>query len=296
MEKMTVLITGGGGQLSSELERSVPRHIKAVVCSPKELDITSKESIVRNIGEEVPSIVINCAAYTAVDSAEDNIDKAYAVNRDGVALLADECRKNGVGLIHISTDFVFDGKKCVPYKVNDVPNPISVYGKSKYEGEKVLMEEYWEGSVIIRTAWLYSIFGNNFVKTMLRLFSERDEVKVVEDQIGSPTWATNLASFLWHVVDNFRDFRSNIVHFTDSGIASWYDFAVAIEEESRQWRSKDIEIIPVSSAEFPQKAARPSYSVLDKSKTWKLWGKVGKHWRSSLRSMLKEFFVEKAEG
>ncbi len=290
MEK-SVLITGGGGQLARELVDIQPHHFRLSVYSSNELDITDNNSVNNILDNTLPYAVINCAAYTAVDKAEDEREAAFRVNRDGVALLAEACRNRNIRLIHISTDFVFDGHKSRPYCTNDEPNPLSIYGRSKYEGEKKLFACYRNGSVIVRTAWLYSAFGNNFVKTMLRLFSEKDEVRVVDDQVGSPTWAKNLASFLWFVVDNFDDVSGEILHFTDLGVASWYDFAVAIEEESRKWRgNKEIKVIPIATGEFPQRAIRPSYSVLDKTITWKIWGKTSDHWRVSLRKMLKHLY------
>ncbi len=289
--KKSVLITGGGGQLASELINIKPSHFEALVYSSDEMDVTDENSVNNLLDDILPFVVINCAAYTAVDRAEDEKDVAFRVNRDGVALLARACRSRRIKLIHISTDFVFDGSKSRPYRTDDEPAPLSVYGKSKYEGERELFSCYREGSVIVRTAWLYSAFGSNFVKTMLKLFSGRDEVRVVDDQIGTPTWAANLASFLWFVVDNFDDVKGKILHFTDLGIASWYDFAVAIEEESRKWRgNKIVEVIPITTDEFPQKAVRPCYSVLDKTDTWKIWGKTSDYWRVSLRKMLEQFY------
>ncbi|SFM90787.1 dTDP-4-dehydrorhamnose reductase [Thermodesulforhabdus norvegica] len=284
--RIRVIVTGGGGQLSSELEKCSPEGLQVIVCSPSELNITSRESVRAALEQWKPSIVINCAAYTAVDRAEEEAEKAFLVNKEGVRILAEECRKRNAGIIHISTDFVFDGLTSRPYTINDTPNPISVYGKSKLEGEQILLELYRQSTIVVRTAWLYSIYGKNFVKTMLSLFEKEAIVKVVHDQVGTPTWAFNLASFLWFLAVNFDSYKSRIFHFTDAGVASWYDFAVAIEEESREWRRKPVEIVPVSSAEYPSKAKRPQFSVLDKRDTWRIWNRPV-HWRKALRMMLK---------
>lgn len=284
-EKIKLLITGGGGQLGTELAGCSPKELEVVVCSSSELDITSRESVSTALKRWSPNIVINCAAYTAVDRAEEEVEKAFLVNRDGVKILAEECRRTGTGIIHISTDFVFDGLSSRPYTVYDTPNPISVYGKSKLEGERMLFRVCPESSIVVRTAWLYSVHGKNFVKTMLTLFEKEASVRVVCDQIGTPTWAFNLASFLWFLALNFDAYRGNIFHFTDAGVASWYDFAVAIEEESREWRKRPVEIIPIRSSEFPAKARRPHFSVLDKAGTWQIWNRPV-HWRKALRTML----------
>ncbi|HDL90150.1 MAG TPA: dTDP-4-dehydrorhamnose reductase [Thermodesulforhabdus norvegica] len=288
---MKVIVTGGGGQLSTELSRVAPAEDDVAVLSSGELDITDGDSIRQVLDLEKPHIVINCAAYTAVDRAEDEQDMAYLVNRDGVALLARECARRNIGLIHISTDFIFDGKAGRPYRPDDIPAPLSVYGASKLEGEQELMSLYPNESIIVRTAWLYSAYGRNFVKTMLELFETKDVVKVVEDQVGTPTWAHNLANFLWFLTANFKNCKGRILHFTDTGVASWYDFAVAIEEESRKWRSKkEVQVLPVSSEEYPTKARRPFYSVLDKTETWRVWGRTSEHWRVSLRKMLRDYY------
>lgn len=283
------IITGGLGQLGWELQRTKPLHWDVWITDVDEMDITKRESVFQAFQNFRPEIVINAAAYTAVDKAEDEKELAFKVNRDGVENIVLEAKKVGCRVIHVSTDFVFDGYSGVPYRPDDKPNPLGIYGISKLEGEHVIKDSYREGAVIVRTAWLYSSHGNNFVKTMLRLFKERSIVQVVSDQIGTPTWAFNLAKFLWFLADCTPDRLDGFCyHFTDAGVASWYDFAVAIEEETRLWRDHPVEIIPIKSADYPTKALRPHFSVLDKESSWKLWDERPQHWRKALRQMLKE--------
>jgi dTDP-4-dehydrorhamnose reductase len=199
-------------------------------------------------------------------------------------------RSNGAYIIHISTDFVFDGRKGSPYHPNDPTCPIGVYGASKLAGEVILSHEYAKHSSVVRTAWLYSSHGQNFVKSMLRLFEDRTELGIVADQIGTPTWAHNLAILLWKMVLAPRK-HPGIYHFTDAGVASWYDFALAIEEDSRDFRGKEVAIKPIRTEDYPTKARRPSYSVLEKSSTWECWDVEPIHWRRSLQQMLKELFA-----
>lgn len=286
------IITGGLGQLGWELSRTKPTHWDIVVTDVEEMDITKKEAVAKTVSDVKPDLIINAAAYTAVDRAEDEKELALKINRDGVINIALEAKKINCRLIHISTDFVFDGFSGVPYRPDDRANPLSSYGSTKLAGEKALAELYPEGSVIVRTAWLYSSHGNNFVKTMLRLFQRESVVRVVCDQVGTPTWAFNLARFLWFLADNFPSASSGIkcYHFTDAGVASWYDFAVAIEEETSSWRNHSVEIIPISSKDYPAKATRPHFSVLDKEDTWKLWDEKPQHWRKALRNMLEELY------
>ncbi|MEJ5300646.1 MAG: dTDP-4-dehydrorhamnose reductase [Thermodesulforhabdaceae bacterium] len=284
-----VIITGGLGQLGWELQRTKPSHWEVWITDIDEMDITQPESVAKAFQDFKPHLVINAAAYTAVDKAEDDVEMAFRVNRDGVINIAREARVGQCRIIHISTDFVFDGFSGVPYSPDDTPNPIGVYAKSKLAGENALMEVYPEGSLIVRTAWLYSAHGNNFVKTMLRLFQSQQVVRVVSDQVGTPTWAFNLARFLWFLADcNFVLLDHRRYHFTDAGVASWYDFAVAIEEETRSWRNHTVEVMPIFSKDYPTKATRPHFSVLNKEVAWKLWNEKPQHWRKALRCMLQE--------
>ncbi|MGQ9668612.1 MAG: dTDP-4-dehydrorhamnose reductase [Desulfosoma sp.] len=283
----TVLVTGIFGQLGWELRRSCPESVRLVGVDLPEVDITQGDHVARMFADHSPHVVVNAAAYTAVDRAEQEPEAAYAVNRDAVRLLAEACARHGAHLLQISTDFVFDGTLSRPYSPDDAPNPLSVYGASKMAGEKMTLEVLRDRCTIVRTAWLYSSHGANFVKSMLRLFEERDEVRVVSDQVGTPTWAANLADFLWALLQRER-VPSGIYHFTDAGVASWYDFAVAVEEETRPKRRKRVWVRPIRTEEYPTPARRPSYSVLDKHSAWSLWPRSPEHWREALRRMLQE--------
>ena len=281
-----IMIAGMGGQLGFELKRSAPENVVLFAPTEADLDITSRDSVFTCIEREKPEVIINCAAYTAVDKAESETEKAYAVNQTGPRYLAEAARQHNALLAHISTDFVFDGSHGKPYRIEDKPNPLSVYGKSKLAGENEVMSSSAE-AFIVRTAWLYSSHGNNFVKTMLRLMQERESIGVVADQIGTPTWANSLARVIWQLLDhNAR----GLFHWSDAGVASWYDFAVAIQEEAlaRGLLQKQIPIKPIATADYPVPATRPGFSVLDKTATCRLLGHQPDHWRTNLRQMLKE--------
>jgi dTDP-4-dehydrorhamnose reductase len=283
-----IMLTGANGQLGWELQRHAQRLGCPVHAFDRHtLDIANAgivDSIVDNL---CPDIIINAAAYTAVDRAEEEPQQAYAVNRDGAANLAWAAHECGATLIHVSTDFVFDGAKGMPYEPDDEPCPQGIYGASKLAGELAVQKIMGDKALIIRTAWVYSAFGNNFVKTMLRLMGSRDELRVVDDQIGSPTWARGLADCIWRAL---KSHLTGTYHWTDAGVASWYDFAVAIQEEALNLEllNKRVPVKPISTSEYALPAKRPSYSVLDKSDTWKKLGYVAPHWRGSLRSMLTE--------
>jgi len=283
----TVVVTGILGQLGWEMERSAPSWARLVGADLPETDITRSDHVERLFLENRPEVVVNAAAYTAVDRAEQEPEAAYRINRDAVSLLARTCAQFGTHLVHLSTDFVFDGALSRPYRPDDAPNPLGVYGASKRAGEEAVLQILKEKGTIVRTAWLYSSHGANFVKTMLRLFQERDEVRVVSDQVGTPTWAANLADFLWGLVER-ESVPAGIYHFTDAGVASWYDFAVAVEEETRHRRSRPVLVRPIRTEDYPTPARRPSYSVLDKQAAWALWGRRPDHWRDALRRMLLE--------
>jgi dTDP-4-dehydrorhamnose reductase len=290
MNPLKVLIVGSQGQLGWELERSQPGDLDVVTMDLPDIDITDGPGLTTLLGSVQPRVIINAAAYTQVDRAEDEKEKAFVINEIGTRHLVEAARSVGAYIIHVSTDFVFDGQKGSPYTPEDLPCPVGVYGKSKLAGEQILIQEYRKQSTIVRTAWLYSAHGQNFVKSMLRLFEDRSELKVVADQTGTPTWAYHLAHLLWEMVLSSKN-HPGIYHFTDAGVASWYDFAVAIEEESRTFRrGKEVEIKPIRTEEYPTKARRPPYSVLDKSSTWSQWNVTPVHWRKGLRSMLKELF------
>lgn len=285
---MKVLITGKNGQLGRELCKSVPKDIEFIAYGHQELDITSRDTVTRLISAAKPDVIINTAAYTAVDKAESNNEGAYAANAIGAGYLAAAAHEVSACFIHLSTDFVFDGMKSSPYFPDDPVAPLSVYGKSKAEGEKLVRENYAANSIIMRTSWVYSVTGNNFVKTMLRLMNERNEIRVVADQIGSPTWAKNLAQVIWSMIAN--NTPAGTYHWSDSGVASWYDFAVAIFEEARGLTMLDheVSILPIVTSQYPTPARRPAYSVMDTTATRNVWGIHTEHWRSALRKMLLE--------
>jgi dTDP-4-dehydrorhamnose reductase len=284
---LKVALFGKNGQLSWELQRTVPDICELVVFGSATCDIRNRGAVDDIIAETAPDLIINTAAYTAVDLAEEEQDQAFAVNSTGVANLARAAVNSDIRLVHISTDFVFDGRKSSPYFPEDTPNPLGVYGESKLEGEAQIAKELADNSLVIRTSWLYSAHGNNFVKTMLRLMGERDALSVVADQVGSPTWANGLAETIWLAVQKKT---VGLHHWTDSGVASWYDFAVAIYEEALILGliKKELEILPIRSDNYPTPARRPSYSVLDTGSIHDALDKTSPHWRVNLRKMLRE--------
>jgi dTDP-4-dehydrorhamnose reductase len=235
------------------------------------------------IRAEAPDLVLNAAAYTAVDKAESEEDAARAINAGAVAAMVAALDETGGRLVHVSTDFVFDGTSPRAYRPDDERNPLSAYGRSKAAGEVVLRPI----DLLVRTAWVYSAAGANFVRTMLRLMRERDEVRVVADQIGAPTWAPGLARTLWELAGAEA---SGIFHHCDAGVASWYDFAVAIQEEALATGllSREVQVRPIATSEFPTPARRPAFSLLDSSSTRALLGDGHTHWRVNLRRMLEE--------
>jgi len=288
---MKFLVTGANGQVGWELQRTVPDDCSTAFYGSAELDITDAEAVTNVITVVQPDVIVNAAAYTAVDKAESEKEKAHRVNCDGVVNLGKAAGACSAKLVHISTDFVFDGQKSSPYLPGDPTNPLGVYGQSKLEGEIALSKlDCFDNTAIIRTSWVYSSHGNNFVKTMLRLMGEREQLGVVADQVGSPTWAHGLAQVIWKIIDK------NIVgkyHYTDSGVASWYDFASAVYEEAKSLDllTSDVLIKPINTTEYPTPAQRPPYSVLDKTSLTQALCYTPVHWRSSLRSMLKELKV-----
>jgi dTDP-4-dehydrorhamnose reductase len=280
------LITGAAGQLGRELLAVAPSSWDTVGCSSSELDITRPESVADVLGRERPTLVINAAAYTNVDAAEQEADRAEAVNASGAAHVAAGARRIGARLIHLSTDFVFDGGQGRPYLPEDQPRPLGVYGRSKLAGESEVARLTRGEALIVRTAWLYSGTGRNFVLTLLRLLSERDEVGIVSDQVGTPTSCGSLAEALWAAAT--CQHLHGIHHWTDAGVATRYDFAVAIQEESLALGllTRVIPIRPLRSEEYPTAAKRPCYSVLDATATSSILGLPRRHWRSNLRAML----------
>lgn len=284
---MKVIVTGAGGQVGWELQRTVPSGIELIALHRAGLDISSPEQVDLLIEREKPDWVINAAAYTAVDKAEEELDLAYLINRDGAKNIAQACKKIGARMLQISTDFVFDGNQSTPYLLASTPAPLSIYGTSKQAGDEVVLQNLGDECSIVRTSWVYSSHGNNFVKTMISLMSERPKLSIVADQIGTPTWANGLAVAIWNMVE--RNY-SGIHHWTDYGVASWYDFAVAIYEESTSMGllNNICSVKPIKTDQYPLPAARPQYSVLDKSETVALLERDPEHWRVALRKMLKE--------
>jgi len=281
-----ILITGANGQLGSEIKKLSPLFpsFTFFFTDIEQLDLLDKPSLREFIVQNQIHYVINCAAYTAVDKAEDEPQICRMVNRDAVQNLA-EAIKGKARIIHISTDYVFDGKGNLPLKETDPVNPQSVYGKTKMEGEQILMEILPE-SMIVRTSWLYSEFGNNFVKTMLRLGKEREQLSVVNDQFGTPTYAADLASTLLHIIkfaEEENTFPSGIYHYSNEGACSWYDFCLKIFELTGIQNCKGH---PIPTSEYPTKATRPQYSVLDKTKIKQTFGLEIPSWEDSLKNML----------
>lgn len=288
---MRILITGANGQLGYELNRAAPDGVELLLVDVDQLDITDAETIGTFFAQHKPSAVINAAAYTAVDKAESDNELAYAVNATGPQLLAQACAKAVIPMVQVSTDFIFDGSQSAPYQPEDKPNPISVYGDSKLKGEQAVTEILGNKASIIRTAWVYSVHGNNFVKTMLRLMTEREQLGVVADQMGTPTWANSLAHACWNACLNLMEGKEGgVYHWTDAGTASWYDFAVAIQDEALGLGMLDrrIPINPIATSAYPTPAARPSYSVLDKATAYEQLDMHPTHWRANLRAMLNE--------
>ena len=283
---MKVMLSGAKGQLGSELISTLPKGIKLFTYDVKTLDICNKEQVSTVIAELQPNVIINAAAYTAVDKAESEREKAYQVNVAGAKNLAELAKENNVRLIHISTDFVFDGLATSPYQEDSATNPVSYYGETKLLAEKAIIQVLPKQHIIIRTAWLYSTYGNNFVKTMLKLMQDKDELKVVSDQQGTPTYAKNLAQVIWQCCQHNE--LSGIYHWSDAGNINWYEFAIAIQEEAQQRNllNKKIPIHPIPTEEYPTPATRPGYSVLDKSKISKALGIKPKPWRENLSQML----------
>lgn len=284
---MKVLIAGANGQLGQELQITAGSEFEIVALGRDQLNIGDQRRVEQVLKEIKPQLVINAAAYTAVDKAEQESELAYQINRDGVANLAGACQKIQARLIHISTDFVFDGCQSTAYKPADPVNPLGCYGESKYAGEQALQTSGLKDYLIVRTAWVYSSFGGNFVKTMLRLMADRDSLGVVVDQVGTPTYARELARAIWRMAQQTE--LQGILHWTDAGIASWYDFAVAIQEEALELGllTKPIPINPISTDAYPTPARRPAFSVLDKTETWDLLQCPAVHWRIQLRQMLR---------
>jgi dTDP-4-dehydrorhamnose reductase len=284
---LTVLITGAGGQVGRALLHTAPTTFQVLGISHGELDIGDAKAVSEYFRLHSPDVVINAAAYTAVDRAESEPDLALRVNGEGPRNLAAAARDSGARLVHISTDFVFDGAGSMPYRPDAPTGPLSVYGVTKLAGEKAVLEVLPERSVLVRTAWVYAADGTNFVRTMLRVMNANRAVRVVADQVGTPTAARGLAETLWKIVAQPQ--IAGIHHWTDAGVASWYAFAVAIAEEGASLGlvPADVTVAPIATVDYPTPARRPSYSVLDKTSLTSL-GLVPTHWRARLRGVLGE--------
>lgn len=279
---INILVTGGNGQLAQcikDIDRT-ENALNFIYTDYQELDITNLEVIEAFFENNPIDYCINCAAYTAVDLAENEQEKAKKINEIGANNLAIVSKKNKSTLIHISTDFVFNGKQTSFYHEEDAPNPLSVYGETKRQGE-VQIQNHLTKYFILRTSWLYSEHGNNFMKTMIRLSKEKDQLSVVSDQIGTPTYATDLASVILQIISTNNN-QYGIYHYSNEGVASWYDFAKAIFEEI----DSRIKLLPIKTIEYPTPAQRPQFSVLDKSKIKSVLQLEIPHWRDSLRKAI----------
>jgi dTDP-4-dehydrorhamnose reductase len=288
-----VLITGADGQLGYELQRTVLPGYECIATDKDDLDITNADAVNAFVEKVKPDIIINSAAYTAVDKAEEEVDLAIAINTTGAGFLAQAAKDNDIQFMQISTDFVFDGKGHTPYLVDAPAEPEGMYGKTKQDGDVLVQEILGDDAFIIRTSWLYSAHGNNFVKTMLRFMAEREELGIIADQIGTPTWANSLAQAVWQAIENKV---TGIHHWSDAGVASWYDFAYAIMEEGVELGllDKTITLNAITTADYPTPASRPCYSVMDKTTTWKALDMRSEHWRVALRQMMSEL-IKKPE-
>ena len=277
----------GAGQIGTAVNVAAPPSYQVVLRKHTELDIVNDGAVARELAELAPDWVINAAAYTAVDLAEDQAGQAYAVNDFAVASIARASMRQRIRLLHLSTDFVFDGNSSRAYPPNAAPNPLNVYGASKLAGERHVLAAGVAG-IVLRTSWVYAAAGKNFVLTMLRLMREKDRIDVVFDQIGAPTWAPSVAAAIWGLIE--ADANAGVYHWTDLGVASWYDFAIAIQEEAlaRGLLFRAIPILPVPSAAYPARALRPSFSVLDTALTRAMLRVPAAHWRHNLRSMMDE--------
>jgi dTDP-4-dehydrorhamnose reductase len=287
---MKILVTGARGQVGRALISAAPAGEQLQAVGHAELDIGDAHAVDTFVGGARPDIIVNAAAYTAVDRAESESEAAHRVNAQGPANLARAAARAGARLLHLSTDFVFDGQSSIPYRPLDPTNPLGVYGASKLAGERAVIDLLPEHSVILRTAWVYDATGNNFVRTMLRLMRERGTVRVVADQIGTPTSAPSIAEVIWALVA--APSIVGVFHWTDSGVASWYDFAVAIAEESVHARGgAPATVVPIGTADYPTPARRPRFSVLDKSTTIAALGLTPRHWRHNLRQVIGEISI-----
>ncbi|MGB2742343.1 MAG: dTDP-4-dehydrorhamnose reductase [Cognaticolwellia sp.] len=290
---MTIIVIGKSGQLAWELAQlSTPEQ--TVICLGRDdIDLQDISTLTDTLNQYKATAVINASAYTAVDKAESDVENAYLLNAKAVGHLAQACKALAVPFVHISTDFVFHGDKGSPYLPSDEINPLGVYGASKAQGEQLIADTYPENSIILRTSWVYSTHGNNFVKTMLNLMATKPELGVISDQIGTPTYAQGLAEVC---IASITKQVSGIHHYTDTGVASWFDFAVAIQSIALELGLLDKKIIikPITTAQYPTPAKRPHYSVLDKSSLVNALPELSlTHWQVKLKDMMIALKVER---
>jgi dTDP-4-dehydrorhamnose reductase len=291
---MTFLITGAGGQLGSECALLLAAEGQAPLTFSKEaLDVADEAAVVSVFERVRPQVVINCAAYTRVDRAESEPTEAHRANARGPEVLARACAAVDALLVHVSTDYVFDGTAGTPYTEETPTHPLGVYGKSKLLGELAVVR-YAPRHLIVRTAWVHGVGGGNFVRTMLRLATEREELRVVDDQVGAPTWTRDLVAGMLALVT--ASAPSGFYHVTNSGVASWYDFAVAIVEEASRlgWPIATRRVVPIATVDYPTPAVRPAYSVLSRRKSEGVLGRPFPHWRVGLRGMLTQLRTQEA--
>jgi dTDP-4-dehydrorhamnose reductase len=283
------LVTGAAGQIGQALLQAAPAHVELAALTRSELDISDAAAVRSAVGAFAPDVILNAAAFTAVDRAESEPERASSVNTAGPRYLAEAagalpaCR-----LVHLSTDYVFDGRSTRSYLPDDATGPLGVYGASKLAGEQAARQVLGARCLIVRTAWVYAGSGGNFLLTMLRLMRERGAVRVVADQIGTPSAAGPLAELLWRLAGLSTERASGLLHWTDAGVASWYDFAVAIAEEGAAagLLPPGVEVSPITTAEYPTQAARPAFSLLDSRRTWEIANLRPRHWRVRLRETL----------
>ncbi|KAB5393228.1 dTDP-4-dehydrorhamnose reductase [Bacteroides fragilis] len=285
---MNILVTGANGQLGNEMQVLARENLQYTYffTDVQELDICDEQAVYAYVSEHKIDIIVNCAAYTAVDKAEDNVELCDKLNNIAPGYLARAAQANGAAMIQVSTDYVFDGTAHIPYTEEEPTCPASVYGSTKLAGEQNVMD-HCEKAMVIRTAWLYSIYGNNFVKTMIRLGQERDSLGVIFDQIGTPTYANDLAQAIFAAIN--KGVVRGIYHFSDEGVCSWYDFTIAIH---RLAGIASCKVKPLHTADYPAKAPRPHYSVLDKTKIKDTFGIEIPHWEESLKRCINQLRME----
>lgn len=288
---MRVLLTGGSGQLGTELQKSAPADCEVIAPPRSTLDLSDLASVRSVVHEVAPTHIVHAGAWTAVDAAEESPEDAHTVNAESTAVLAEYAQAQDARFVYLSTDFVFGNGHDRPISPQASVNPLSIYGATKYAGERAVHHALGNDGMIVRTSWVYAAHGGNFVRTMLRLMGERDTLSVVDDQISAPTSAANLAVFCWQLLDVPR---GGVWHFSDAGTASWYDFACAIYEEGRArgLLTHDVRIQPIPSEAYPTPATRPRYSLLDKRMTWAIQRDAPQHWRVALCAVLDQIAAD----